>query len=70
MATRKKTTKKTTAKKAAVKPSVKKEGKVEVRILKPVLGKYRIVAEVGHVKKLHPNQAKEVVDNGDAEYIN
>lgn len=64
MATRKKTTKKTTAQKV-----VKKDTKVAVRILNPVFGKYRIVAEVGHTKLLHPQQAEEVVNNGDGEYI-
>lgn len=65
MATRKKSSKKTTTK-----TTVKTGGKVEVRILNPVAGKYRITAEVGHIKKLHPNQAKEVVENGDGEYLN
>lgn len=60
---------KTSSRKSTAKTTVKTADKVNVRILKPVFGKYRIVAEVGHVKNLHPNQAKEVVDNGDGEYI-
>lgn len=66
----KQTRKKTTAKKQQPKAVVfSKDEKVLVKILNPVFGKYSIVAEVGHVKRLHPNQAKEVVDNGDGEYI-
>lgn len=67
MATRKTSTRKKTTTKKKV---AKKDTKVAVRIVNPVLGKYNIVAEVGHVKQLHYKQAEEVVNNGDAEYIN
>lgn len=67
----KKPFKKSAAKKQPAKAadSFKKTEKVEVKICKPVFGKYGVVAEVGHVKKVHLNQAKEMVQNGDAEYV-
>lgn len=63
--------KKQSVNKSTVSSSVveNKTAKVEVRILNPVFGKYQVVAEVGHIKKVHPNQAKEMIENGDAEAV-
>lgn len=61
--------KKTTRKKTTS-GSLKTPQKVKVKILKPVFGKYRIVAEVGHVKEVYKQQADEMINNGDAEAVN
>lgn len=60
-----KQTKKTTRKKTT--SGSLKNQKVKVKILNPVFGKYRIVAEVGHTKEVYKQQADELIANGDAE---
>lgn len=47
----------------------KTETLIKVRFLNSPSAKYKIAGEIGHVKKVHPSQATEMVANGDAELV-
>lgn len=64
-----KTTKKSTSSKKKATGTLKKETKVKVRFIKSPASVYKIAAEPNRVKAFIPIQAKELVDNGYAEYV-
>lgn len=64
-----KTTKKRTSSKSKA-ASSKIKALVEVRFTKPPSAEFKIAAEIGKVKAFTPNQAKELVETGYAEYVN
>lgn len=64
-----KTTKKRTSSKSKA-ASSKIKPFVEVRFIKSPASVFKIAAEIGKVKAFTPNQAKELVETGYAEYVN